>query len=780
MRPRLMPGTTLLLGLIVLPNLALAASATGTLEGTVRDPLGTPLARATILLGGTNLSAVTGVAGSFAFLNAPVGRFDLEARLSGFGIETRPVEILEGEVTTVDLTLTPVATPLDQIVVSASHSILREEAISTIGLAREEIVKLPHFGDDLYRAVTVLPGMSGGNFSAAFNVRGGFHNEVLARIDGVEIFEPFHLKDFQGVFSILDPQIIASVDVTPGGYPVEFGDRMTGVLEMRTDRPRQLRTNLGISFSNAWVGSAGSFADGRGRWLGSLRRGYLDLVLALAEEGEEEDPGDEDPAPRYWDLFGKIDFDISDSQTFGLKVLAAQDELLFEETEDDEFNDVETSYGNQYLWGAHQGILSSRTFVDTVASWGHVDRDRDAFSEEEFPQEFLEIRDIRDADILNLRQDWTHQAGERHYLKWGFELRGWETEYDYRNEIQLADPIDDPRFLPGDRQTRFRDTYSSEQYAAYVADRVRIGDNLTAELGVRWDEQTLTDEDQVSPRLNLVYDLGGAGVLRAGWGHFYQSQRPHELHVEFGETAFQKAQRAEHWLLGYENELSSGYRVRADAYLRDITDPQVRYETLFDPFNAFPEARIDLVSIPASSASSNGVEISVRAPKRPKVNWWLSYAWSEVEDGAAGRAIKRSIDQTHAVTANFGWHPKPKWQLTWVWTYHTGWPTTPVSGLLRRDEAGEFIVDYTVGEFYSTRLDHYSRLDFRASRTSRLKKGFLTFFVDIQNLLNRDNPRGLDISEFDVVQRPNGDLETIFLEEDWLPILPSFGVSWEF
>lgn len=183
----------------------------------------------------------------------------------------------------------PTTTSLDEIEVVASHSILREEPVSVVALSREQIEELPHFGDDLYRAISVLPGISSGDFSAAFNVRGGFNDEVLTRIDGVEIIEPFHLKDFQGVFSILDPKITGSVDLTPGGFPAEHGDRMTGVLDMTTVRPTTLKTELGASFSNLWAGSSGSFADGRGRWVGSVRRGFLDLVLALATADEEDD-----------------------------------------------------------------------------------------------------------------------------------------------------------------------------------------------------------------------------------------------------------------------------------------------------------------------------------------------------------------------------------------------------------------------------------------------------------------------------------------------------------
>ena len=86
-----------------------------------------------------------------------------------------------------------------------------------------------------------------------------------------------------------------------------------------------------------------------------------------------------------------------------------------------------------------------------------------------------------------------------------------------------------------------------------------------------------------------------------------------------------------------------------------------------------------------------------------------------------------------------------------------------------------------MGAFYSERWSDYYRLDFRASRTSRVgRDGALTFFVDVQNLFNRDNERGLAIVDPIFRGRPDGSLGVTFPVEHWLPLLPSFGVVWEF
>ncbi len=94
-----------------------------------------------------------------------------------------------------------------EIVGTPSHfRILDTRAESRQFLSREEVSQMPHIADDLYRAVKRLPGASGGDVSAQFNVRGGATDEMLVILDGMEIYEPFHLKDFQNIFSTVDAE----------------------------------------------------------------------------------------------------------------------------------------------------------------------------------------------------------------------------------------------------------------------------------------------------------------------------------------------------------------------------------------------------------------------------------------------------------------------------------------------------------------------------------------------------------------------------------------------
>jgi hypothetical protein len=79
----------------------------------------------------------------------------------------------------------------------------------------------------------------------------------------------------------------------------------------------------------------------------------------------------------------------------------------------------------------------------------------------------------------------------------------------------------------------------------------------------------------------------------------------------------------------------------------------------------------------------------------------------------------------------------------------------------------------TFGALHSERLPVYHRLDLRASRTWALRKGRLTFYVDVQNLYDRKNLAGFDLA----VDEDEGVAE---LEpEHWPGLFPSLGVLFE-
>ena len=65
-----------------------------------------------------------------------------------------------------------------------------------------------------------MRGLSSGDVAAHFSIRGGRHNETLILLDGLEIYEPYHLKGFnEGAISVINVETIEGVELMTGGFP---------------------------------------------------------------------------------------------------------------------------------------------------------------------------------------------------------------------------------------------------------------------------------------------------------------------------------------------------------------------------------------------------------------------------------------------------------------------------------------------------------------------------------------------------------------------------------
>lgn len=665
----------------------------------------------------------------------------------------------------------------DEIVVRPSRlSLLLERPDSPFSLSREEIESLPHLGGDVFRTLSLFPGTAANDVSARFSVHGGRRDEVRIVLDGQELHDAFHLLDYDGALSIVAAKSLAGASLLTGSYPVSHGDRMSGVLELRTAEPPAGRHyTLGLSALDSLAQGSGRFAGGRGGWLVTARRGSLDLIGDAI--------GNERPA--FWDVLAKTEIETGLGR-FRLHALAAVDELELREEDEEDFELLENEYDRRYAWLTHQATPTDRLLVETVASWTRTRRDRGGVTREEDGS--FDLRDQRDLTVLALSQAWSLQLDPRHLVRWGWELRRYDARFNYAKDLEREVVVVAPFSPPTEPTHRFEDRLRGDHAGLWVSDRIALFERLTLELGIRYDRHTVTDDTLVSPRVNLAWRVGERGVLRAAWGRFFQSQRPYELQVEDAQTRLHPAELSEHSVLGYETLLPfnpTGVEAfRVELFRRAIENPRPRFDNLLEPLNFFPEVEPDRVRIAPERSTAEGVELLVRGRRGDRFSWWLAYSYARSEDRLDGETVPRSLDQPHTASLALDVRLPRRWKLALAWRYHTGWPTTPVEPrLVPADEIGgsgeepgelegpELVAVF--GPLHGLRVPDYHRLDLRASRTWPLPSGHLTFYVDVQNLYDRENLAGFDLE----IDEDEGTVE--IEEEHWPGLVPSLGFVWE-
>ena len=661
---------------------------------------------------------------------------------------------------------------LPEIVVSSSLYAMRyQQSGSHTFLDRELTTKLPDVGDEAIRGIDRLPGIANGGLSTKSHVRGGINNEQLLMFDGVRLYEPYHMKDFHSVSTIIDQNAIAGIDFYSAGYQARYGDRMSGVIDIsRRERPTGIETELGISFFNAFALSLGRFGNNdRGDWMISARRGNLDLI----SEAVNSDFG----SPRYEDLLMHFGWEWGERTDIAINALLSYDKVEIYQPDGSE--EATARYRNRVLWFKAETQWTDAVFSSTIISDTRIDNSRDGETRNPAIM-FGSVTDSRDFHSIGLRQDWRFDLSDSVLLNTGFDIKDLDAQYSYDSTLTIFPPFDEIFENVPLLVRNLDQSVGGAQYAAYVETRWRVSDNLILDLGLRWDQQTYTTDRidaQLSPRLNLLYRVGKNTELRFGFGRYYQAQEINELQVGDGEVDYGPAQHARHLVASLSHSFAKGIDLRIEAYQKDYGALLQRYENAFDTRVLIPELQIDRVRIDAESATARGAEVMLTGEHSDSgILWWVSYTWSFIEDEFPDGDVQRSWDQRHTTKAGINWDWK-QWSFSAAANVHTGWPKTEliVETVTNPDGSTTPVLDTTPRNELSYSLFH--TLDARASRRFNVRRGELTGFIEVSNIYDR---RNLCCVEYRY--SPDGDGGVILTTENgaWLPLVPSIGVVWRF
>lgn len=662
----------------------------------------------------------------------------------------------------------PARPDIETVVVAASrYAISRDIAASKFALDRRTIQNMPDLGEDPIRATQRLPGTAASGASAVAHFRGGEENEIGIMLNGQWLFDPFHIRDYQNIFSAIDARAIEGIEVYTGGFPVRYGDRMSGLVLMDSLNSEKSRhSEIGISVFNTSVLTAG--VENNRNWLFSARRGNLDLVI--------------DPKfgrPSYFDVFGEYAFEISPHMRLSVNALFADDQIeLVLETDPAEREQVVSDTHNAQFWLRLDSDWSSTLASSTVLSMVNYSNSRDGYASDAAKM-IGTVQDQRDVDQFAIRQDWVWSPSSRHRTQWGIHATYSEADYVYDGTAAYfgLQAIYENQPLEVSRSARASPNGGS--YALYVSDRWRVSERSVLEWGLRWDDQTYTDESsdsQLSPRVNFMLRPWKNTELRFSVGRYHQSQPVQSLQIEDGIVNYWPAQRADHFIVGLKHLAGNDTAIRLEVFRKAFRDVRARFENLFDPVALIPELQPDRVRLDPSSAEAQGIELSA---DRTTGAWdfWAAYTWSKVTDRIDGRDVPRSWDQRHALQGGFAWNNEV-WSLSAAGSVHTGWPRTELELFQNGVDAdGEPIYIAVPGPRNESRHPAFASVDLRLSRKFNIRRGSLMAFVEVSNAFNRRNVCCLD---YDLEEDELGNSALEYSLDYWMPLLPAIGILWEF
>jgi len=652
---------------------------------------------------------------------------------------------------------------LEEVIVTSSRYRLREdEDNSRYLLDTNDLSNFPALVEDVTRAITRVAGTATQGISARPNIRGGSNDELLILYDGVELLDPFHLRDFQSIVSSFNPSVISEIDFYTGGFPAQFGSRLSGVMKVAS-KPSltETRAELGLSLFNTSALVSGNFAGGKGEWLATARRGNLDLLASISGKNLGE--------PSYYDSNLLMSYELNSDASINGGLFAFGDDIRLKDGSDNDGEKAQSDYQNLYGWLNFETTGSRFSFSQTQLSFGIVDHDRDGQILE--PDENLgAAEDIREFKILRLKQVLEQQLGNQALLRLGGRISLLQGSYDFRARVQrgdLARIVGTPELL----DLNLAREVEGNSGNLFVSYRWKYSPKLIIESGLRWAYQNFSNlgvERYLSPRLNLRYDFSNSWHLKASAGRFFQPQNIHELQVSDGKDQFQKAQYADQVIVGLEVNKEGSLRARLELFYKKVGRPKQRFENLFNNLVLIPEIRADRISVEPDRARVQGLELSFSYHSGERTTAWLNYSLSRAEDHDRQGWRPRIWDQRH--TLNSGWLVQLRhWNLSANFAWHSGWRTT-----LLPEQVSETELPLELRRNDGLLRDYVS-LDLRLSRTWRAGNQEFSAYFQLANTLNHVNVGGVDYA---IDTDPSG---VIRIEPDHfalLPLIPSLGLTW--
>ena len=729
---------------------------TGKITGTVVEARsGAPLAAVLVKVQSTGQQGFSDADGKFEIGDVPVGSQTLLVSVVGYGLVRRDVTVSGTDAVNVTIAVNEGAsTYVEDVSVGASRFREAEPGVASQSvLGSREILALRGLvADDPFRAVQVLPGVStGDDFRAEFAVRGLGPGNIGISIDGVDSPLLFHtVRGVQdtGSLALINSDILESASLLAGPHPQRLNSHLGSRLDFTTrDGSRERLTVRGMfsasAASTVWEGPLGE--SKKASWLFAIRKSYIDWLLRQIDSTTDTTFG-------FTDGQAKFTFDVSPRQSLRVSLIAGRS-LLRENEIPPDANTLNPAANTTMIGNVQWRFTPSAQFSTSQQVY------------------------IVNSDYLNRVVDGrTREEGYDRDLTWRGSAAwnpksGRLVEFGAQAQSLSAKRVD-RRFTSTTEQlltNTTRDTWSAAGWAQY---RWTPNTRLSITPGVRLEHWDLYDQTKVSPWLLTEYEVRSGTRLRFGAGVQHQAATiDTSIFVLPGqELVPQQATTIE---AGIEQRLGEairinlvGYHRREDHGLRAV-NAEIRIEN----------NRVVLPQNPhwenALTGDTKGAEITLERRAVNGLNGWLSYTWNDsryddgVRAGHLAESFPSDFDQRHTVNAYVAYRWSGRTSLSARMRFGSNFP---IAGYIAQDASGYLLSAQRNG----IRLPEYSRLDLHADRTFTYRKSRLTLFLEVVNVMNRDNYRPNSFGVNTNTRRVFEPIEKLF------PLLPVAGVLIEF
>ncbi len=744
--------------LIVLVSGAQAVNLVQTIRGTVVDEQsGNVLPAATVTIESiSSLGSITDSSGNFKLRKVPVGRQTIHISLMGYEeVVIRNIEITSSKEVVLEIKLTERIRKLDEVTVRAGRQkgwALNETAVvSARQFSMDEAVRYSGTRNDPSRMAQNFAGISGSNDARNdIIVRGNSPSGVLWRMEGIDIPNPNHYSTMGstgGPVTILNTNTLKNSDFITSAFPAQYGNAVAGVFDLRMRNGNNEKYEfLGqMGFNGFEFGAEGPLNKStKSSFLVNYR---YSLIAAIQKMGLNVGTGS--ATPYYQDINFKVNIPTQKAGTFTWFGLGGESHIKFDAIDEDN------------LYSTNDGSLRERTFRSLTGVTGLTHTY--FFNPNTSGKLILAISGTDSKyreNFYDIKPDSTAFYKKNTQIRYsaGYNLN---KKINSKNQLTAGVVADISKldlrnnYIPdGDSVliTFFDTKKNAALLRGFVNYSHRFSDKLSSNAGIYYQTFTLNNTTSIEPRWNIKYQFRHDQSLAFGVGLHSQAQ---PLEVYFYETKNTAGQteltnkkldfvKSIHAVLGYDIRFSKHLRLKAEVYGQYITNAAVeKTSSSFSMLNTgadfyFPD-KTNLVN--EGEGYNYGAELTLErfldrgyyflfttsvfeSKYRGSDNVWRNTAFNSnyAVNFLAGKEFSLNKKATFGVDTKIAWAGGQRY--------------TPFD--LMASEAAGYVV-FRENEAYRLQNNNYLRFDFKLSYSLNGKKATQKWYVDLQNLTNRDN-----------------------------------------
>ena len=737
---------------------------------------GEPVMFANVYFKGTTLGSTTDINGYFNITRIPDGTYNLLVTMMGYDTISENLSFKGNMTINKKYYLEEASIKLEAVNVTAEKVEARTETkTSVINITPKTISKLPSVGgqSDLAQYLQVVPGVVfTGDQGGQLYIRGGspIQNKVL--LDGMVVYNPFHSI---GLFSVFDTDIVRNAEIYTGGFGAEYGGRVSSVMDITTrdGNKKRLSGKIGGTTFGAKVMLEGPLKKAKDdddmsvSFVLSAKNSYLEKTSSTIYS-----PVLNEVLPyNFQDVYGKISLNTTNGSKvnfFGFN-----------------FNDQVNNYKaiSDFSWVAYGGganfvIIPGKSPVLIEGNIAYSNYDA-KLSEANNPGRSSSI------DGFNAGFTFSYFLG-KNTLKYGIEMLGFNTVFDYTKSNGI----------------RINQSENTTELGVFVKYKWQI-ERLIIEPSMRLQLYASLSEISPEPRIAIKYNVtdwfrlkGAAGMYsqnliaansdRDVVNLFYgflsgQSNFPKYFN---GERVESKLQKANHFILGTEFDITNNLVLNVETYLKDFVQLTNMNRNQLYADNNHPDGTPEILwrDFMIEDGKAYGVDISMKY-EYMRFYAWLAYSLGYVNknyENADGEMVnyRTHYDRRHNVNMilSYAAGSRKQWEFSCRWNLGSGFPFTQISGLYEHYQFDN-ISDVYVGEngdigmiyddLNQCELPVYHRLDIDVKRKFNFgDHSTLEADFSLTNVYNRNN-----IFYVDVLTN-----ESIYQ----MPIMPCIGLTLSF